>query len=214
MRLRSKGHDCRRTRGNSAQRSRRLAGLLSRVRRPAVCDPSRVGCEQLAAFHAKQLRRRRLPRKRRAVTKPLNTAGLAVALLWSSDEHVADGEVGLGSRGLHGTGAFRSDQRRSRSVTRRAPSRAERPCGVGRTTPLPEAACLIARGGASLEMHGKQNDRAGPQQLLPSPLAFVAEKQDRLVIVARGPLSRPARSQKPRGTCSSHGSMSSGARLD
>ena len=34
-------------------------------------------------------------------------------------------------------------------------------------------------------MHGRQNDRAGPQQLLPSPVAFVAEKQDRLVIVAR-----------------------------
>jgi hypothetical protein len=36
-------------------------------------------------------------------------------------------------------------------------------------------------------MHAKQNDRAGPQQLLPSPVAFVAEKQDRLVIVAPRP---------------------------
>ena len=49
MRLRREGHYCRRTRGNSAQRSRRLAGLLSRVWRPAVCDPPRVSREQLAS---------------------------------------------------------------------------------------------------------------------------------------------------------------------
>jgi hypothetical protein len=48
MCLRREGRYCRRTRGNSAQRSRRLAGLLSRVRRPAVCDSSRVPREQLA----------------------------------------------------------------------------------------------------------------------------------------------------------------------
>ena len=47
MRLRREGHDRRRTRDNPAQRSARLAGLLSGVRGAAVCDPPRVENEQL-----------------------------------------------------------------------------------------------------------------------------------------------------------------------
>jgi hypothetical protein len=38
VRLRSEGYEFRRARGNPAERSGRLGGLLSRVRRPAVCD--------------------------------------------------------------------------------------------------------------------------------------------------------------------------------
>ncbi len=155
MRLRSKGHDCRRTRGNSAQRSRRLAGLLSRVRRPAVCDPSRVGCEQLAAFHAKQLRRRRLPLKRRAVTKPLNTAGLAAALLWSSDEHVADGEVSLGMRGNTGTRHRRQCLHSSVALVR-GPGR--RPMALSLDLCRPRAT-LVPRGWCRPPASPSQRDR-------------------------------------------------------
>jgi hypothetical protein len=48
MCLRREGHDRRRARDNPAQRSARLAGLLSRVWGAAVCDPPRVEREQLA----------------------------------------------------------------------------------------------------------------------------------------------------------------------
>jgi hypothetical protein len=51
MRLRPEGHDRRRARDNPAQRSGRLGGLLSRVRRPAVRDSSRVAGERLAPGH-------------------------------------------------------------------------------------------------------------------------------------------------------------------
>jgi hypothetical protein len=58
MRLRPEGHDRRRARDNPAQRSGRLGGLLSRVRRPAVRDSSRVAGEQLAPGQAANARRR------------------------------------------------------------------------------------------------------------------------------------------------------------
>jgi hypothetical protein len=48
LRLRREGHDCRRARGDAAQRSGRLGRVLSRVWRPAVCNPSRGTGEQLA----------------------------------------------------------------------------------------------------------------------------------------------------------------------
>jgi hypothetical protein len=35
--------------------------------------------------------------------KSLSTAGLGAALLWSSDEHVAGGDLNLGKRGLQGS---------------------------------------------------------------------------------------------------------------
>jgi hypothetical protein len=47
MRLRSEGHGRRCARDNAAQRSRRLGGVLSRVRRAAVRDSSRVADERL-----------------------------------------------------------------------------------------------------------------------------------------------------------------------
>jgi len=48
MRLRPEGRDRGRAGDNPAQRSGRLGGLLSRVRRPAVRDSSRVAGERLA----------------------------------------------------------------------------------------------------------------------------------------------------------------------
>lgn len=48
LRLRREGQHCRRARGHTAQWASGLGGLLSRVRRPAVCDPSRGTGEQLA----------------------------------------------------------------------------------------------------------------------------------------------------------------------
>ena len=48
MRLRPEGHDRRRAGDNPAQRAGQLGGLLSRVRRPAVRDSSRVAGERLA----------------------------------------------------------------------------------------------------------------------------------------------------------------------
>ena len=48
MRLRRESHHRRRARDNSAQRSARLGGLLSRMRGPTVCDPPRIASELLA----------------------------------------------------------------------------------------------------------------------------------------------------------------------
>ena len=145
MRLRSKGHDCRRTRGNSVQRSRRLAGLLSRVRRPAVCDPSRVGCEQLAAIRRQAATPAQLPLKRRALTKPLNTAGLAAALLWSSDEHCR--RLRSQSRNARSAGEPQPSDRteRERCQTRRVPG--EERVGDQLTQ---DASCDLDAGGRSL----------------------------------------------------------------